>query len=1107
MDNLVHLHVHTEHSFLDGLSKVDELVKRVVELGQESVAITDHGECSGHFSLQKEADKAGIKPIFGMEGYFCDDRFEKKGKKGEFYDHMTVIALNDTGLRNLWSLSSRAWIDGSYYGDPRFDWELLEKYSEGLAITGGCMGGCIGKFLNEGNRQYSFEKAYDRISRFQSIFKDNFFLELHSYLSEDSMKWNSQVVQAATELSVPLLTVSDSHYTYPEDWFTHELMTAIQMGKTINDEDRFSYGPNQLCIFSENEMKDRLSYLPENVVSEAVKNTKMLADKCDASVKEDSKKPVFFATPAQDVRKLQEVVEEGFQRKVLTKIDPERVEEYRNRLDYEMNLIIDKGFPGYFHLVRDIIVWSKEQGYLVGPNRGSVGGSLLAYCMDITEVEPLRHGLLFERFLDPERATMPDIDIDFPRYERQLVREHLERKYGRENIATIGTLNALGPKQTLRDLCRGFDVPKGDTDKICNIVEGNWNITFKGIGGYTWDKVYNYYQKELDPWIAKYPKLFETIPKVMLHLRHAGAHAAGIVISKEPLVGDLPLRYKSGDIRTQFAKFDVEALGFVKIDLLGLRTLSTLMAAFNLVKENHGDTVAHYYDWQYEWEKYYEDSEVWDYICTGQSTGIFQIETANLKTLIKRFQPKSIDDLSTMIAVCRPGITRTIDKETGLNLLELYLQKKSGHRPVTYKHEKLKKVLGSTYGNFVYQEQIMEICVELAGYSLSETDRVRRFLGKQQLDKMQGERKIFVSRCIDQGVDEKLANSVFDEMTSFAIYGFNKSHAHGYSLVTYWCAWMKKYYPREYMTALFQTNPSSSAIYIRESRRMNISVLGPDINESKSTFTLTKSGAIRYGLSSIKYVASGSSLIQKAGPFSSIEDFVARVPKKQINKRAITALIKCGVFDSLVTPVDGRTYGEQAFYEYWKARNDWKELDKSCKESCEYCSGHLGAFECLVDREQINDRIKSEREFLGTSVSVDPLGEYLDLINSEVNFPGEKKLFMGEVSTLGGLITRVSELTTKKGKNPGAKMCQLWIELPDPIFDEDMDFSDEEMDDDEGGSEEMAVQLVCFPDTFMKYHDKIKIGSPVIATVEKLQDGLQLKNLYRLDLLKEEVMG
>ena len=1096
-DNLVHLHVHTEHSFLDGLSTVEQLVSRVVELGQTAVAITDHGEVSGHYRFQNECDKQGIKPIFGMEGYFCDDRFDKSGKKGENYDHMTVIALNQKGLENLWALSSRAYIEGSYYGNPRFDWELLNEYKEGLMITGGCMGGCVGKFLHGTTRNY--EKAVERISRLQAMFGDDFYLELHTYLSDESILWNKKVAEIANDFSVPLLAVSDAHYSKPDDWYAHELMTAVQMGKHMDDPERFSYGPNQLCIFSEAETRERLNYLPASVVDQAIKNTTVIGEKANARMPEAKTMPVFLATPEQDERKLEKNVEEGFQRKVLPYIKEEELPVYRERLRYETELINKKGYAGYFLMVQDIIVWSKNEGHLVGPSRGSVGGSLLAFCLDITEVEPIKADLLFERFLDPERDSMPDIDIDFPRVERHLVREYLEDKYGKFNISSVGTLNTLGVKQTLRDLCRGLNISKAESDQICNVVEDQWNREFMGQGN-EWDKIEKYYIKEFAPWKKKYPKLFEMMPEFLDHIRHASAHAAGVVVSKESLIGRLPLRFKNDDIRTQFDKWDVEELGFVKIDVLGLRTLSTLMAAFNLIKENHGeDVLPHFYEWQYSWDKFYDDPAVWESICAGHNMGIFQLETNNLQGLVKRFNPKDIEDLTTMIAVCRPGITRTTDPETGLNLLELYLQKKDGKRKVTYKHPNIEKVLGSTFGNFIYQEQIMQMCVELAGYSLGETDRVRRIMGKQQLDKMKKEKVNFVAGCLKQGVSEDIASSVFNEMIAFGTYGYNKSHSWGYALISYWCAYLKHYYPKEYMAALFRTNPEMTVMYTRECRRMGIPVLGPDIYESGARFTLTKSGSIRYGLASVKYVSGGATDLAKIGPFTNMEDFVAKVPSKKINKRAAISMIKCGVFDSMCGD------SKSALYQYFKARKDFKNIDGQCQDTCEFCHGSIPAFDCYADlQEKIQDRVLHERELLGSLITADPLGAYRDIIQEETNYPGESKMFKGEKAMLGGTITRVKHLVTKSGKNPGSAMCQFWVELP--IDEQILDY--DELDELEGeveikSSNDDSVQIVSFPDSFSKLGEKIEVGSPVLVQVEKMDGGLSLRNIYRLDLLKE----
>ena len=1095
MEKLVHLHTHSEHSFLDGLQTIDQLVHRVVSLDQEAVAITDHGECSGHLRLQHAADKAGIKPIFGMEGYFTEDRSDKNGKKGENYDHMTIVALNSKGLENLWALSSLAYIEGSYYGNPRFDWELLERYNEGLIVTGGCMGGCIGKHLKtDGN----YDKAIERISKYQAIFGDRFHLELHTYLDPESNEWNARVAEAAFDYSVPLISVSDSHYAEPDHWFAHELMTAVQMGKTIDDPSRFSYGPNQLCIFSEDETRSRLSYLPESIVNQAINRTNEIAQMCDARVPGARKMPVFFSTPEMDERKIIEYANAGYNKKIVGHVDPDLLEKYRTRLDYELEVVITRGFPGYFLTVQDIIDWSKNEGFLVGPSRGSVGGSLLAYCLDITTVDPIPANLIFERFLNPERVSMPDIDIDMPKNERHLVREHLEDKYGKYNIASIGTLNTLGARQAIRDMCRGMGIDKDDAAKMSDIIDDDWNIKNRGAD---WATVHKQYRREYAPWVEKYPKLFAALPEVVNHIRHASAHAAGIVVSKETLIGAMPLRYSqvNDDIRTQFDMGDIDELGFVKIDLLGLRTLSTLMETLRIIKDNNDGVLPfhHFYDWNQNWSTYYEDADVWDSIGTGNNIGLFQIETSSLRNLVKRFLPRNIEDLCTMIAIYRPGITRSVDAETGLNLLEMYMQKREGKRKVVYKHPKLEKILGVSYGSFVYQEQIMETCVELAGYSIVETDRVRKAVSKSNYEDMRDECEIFVQKCVEQGVDERIAFSIFDDMRAFGMYGFNKSHGYGYSMLAYWTAWIKHHYPHEYMTALFRTNPKDNVVYTREARRMGIEVLGPDINESGGNFTLTKSGSIRYGLNSVKYIAGSADDLQKLGPFVSMDDFVARVPSRKVNKRAVMAMIKCGLFDSICG--DARN----ALQQYLKARKEYKNLDTNCNPDCKFCAGHLVGFDCLADlQEEVMARGQHEHELLGTMVSIDPLADYLTLIEEEHNFPGEKKMFQGEKAMVGGMISQVKELVTKKGKNPGAEMCQLWIELPIDSFDDEIVIDDEDI---ENTSRDESVQVVAFPDAYKRLKESIKIGTPVLVEVEKLRDGLSLKNIFRLDLLREAV--
>ena len=558
------------------------------------------------------------------------------------------------------------------------------------------------------------------------------------------------------------------------------------------------------------------------------------------------------------------------------------------------------------------------------------------------------------------------------------------------------------------------------------------------------------------------------------------------------------------DIRTQFDMDDIDELGFVKIDLLGLRTLSTLMESLRLIKRNNNGELPfkHFYEWNFEWEKYYEDPAVWDSICTGNNIGCFQIETNDFRSLSKRFLPRSIEDLCAMIAIFRPGITRSVDSETGLNLLEMYLQKREGKRPVTYKHPNLEKILGVSYGSFVYQEQIMEACVALAGYTIPETDRVRKAVAKSHYEDMVEECDVFVRKCEEQGVDRETALSIFDDMRAFGMYGFNKSHGYGYSMLAYWTAWVKYYYPREFMTALFITNPDGNVTYTRESRRMGIEVMGPDINESGGNFTLTTNGNIRYGLNSVKNISKSADYIQKMGPFASVQDFAERIPAKIVNKKAILSLIKCGVFDSIAG--DTKTALRQFVENRKEFKKELKHPDDLCPSECEHCAGSLTMFDCYaINVEKIEDRGMHERELLGAMVTVDPLAGYIGLIEEEQNFPGEHKMYRGEKAMIGGIISKIETMVTKRGKNVGSKMCQVWIELPIKNFEDDQD--DEVMDEMEDASlSDESVKLVVFPQVYAKIQSELEVGSPVLVKIEKLYDGLSLKNVYRLDKLSQQ---
>lgn len=1105
-ETVVHLHNHTEYSLLDGWSSLVGLGDRLVELEQDSCSITDHGEVGGHLRFQKEMQSRGIRPILGMEGYFAPDPSVKEGKKGELYDHQTVLAKTTEGLHNLWALSSMAWINGSYYGNPRYGWDLLDKHKEGLYVTGGCIGGCVGKYLNKTDAQYSREKAVERLGRFLDLFGDNFFLELHTYQDDDVIQWNKEIVSLANEFSIPLLAVSDSHYLRPEDSFAHEVMIAIGTGTNVNDPKRLHFGYDQLAVYSEQTMRERLSYLPDGVVSEAIRNTRTLADSCTAEIRDVEEKPLFYNSREEDVFKLRELADKGFKRKVVDRKSQGQLGEYSERLERELKLVIDKGFPGYFLIVHDVIEHCKNQGMLIGPGRGSAGGSLLSYLLNITELDPIKNGLYFERFLDEGRDTLPDIDIDFPKEKRHHVRTYLEQKYGKHNIATIGTTSQMAIKQTLRDLCRGLDIPLTDSNKISKVLDDDWYGT-KRARATTEESLVELKSPKFDPWKKKYPALFELIPGFISHIRHSGAHAAGIIISRESLIGRLPLKYKSegekaGDIRTQFDGKDIDELGFLKLDALGLRTLSTLEVAFELIKKNHPDDGLHWFDeWQYYPEKYERDHKTWKMLEEGHTLGVFQIETTGLTHLTRRFKPKSLEHLSDLISVFRPGIARSIDHATGLSLLEIYMQRREGKRKVVYKHPLLETVLDQTYGCFVYQEDIMKACVELAGYTLQEADAVRKILGKILANQMKQQRGKFVQGCWEHSqIDSVLANDIFDDMEAFGSYAYNRSHGNGYGTTALWTAYLKANYPGEFMAALFRTNPGQATSYTRESRRLGIPILGPDINESDLKFSFTKSGSIRYGFESIKWVGTGSQEILSHRPIESVQDFVERVPKKGLNKRAIISLIRVGAFDSLVQE-DEPT--QKAMDLYWESRGDWNIEDKAHQKKCDHCNGSLNAYVC-ANRNQwtLDNRGSNERELLGTSVTVDPLKPFLEFIKREENFPGEDAMFRGEVARIGGLITRVRRIQTKNGKNAGQDMCQLWVERPSDL-EAQVEVIVGELDEDEENDSrpDLALQLVAFPGTYAKYKNDLEVGAPVLVDISKLEDGMNLENLYRLDKL------
>lgn len=1094
-----HLHVHTEHSFLDGVPTLSDLCDRVLEIGQNSIAITDHGECSGHLQFQEVAKNRGVKPIFGMEGYFVDDvNVTREAAVKYDYEHITLLAQNEVGLRNLWTLSSRAFIEGFYY-KPLIDWNLLSQHSEGIIATGGCMNGCVSAFLAKGEKKddkFNPTKAEERLSRFYEILGDNFYFELHTFPNDRQRDLNQRLMAYSSSFGIPLVAVSDSHYLRPEDWKDHEMLIAAQMGKKMDDPDRYTYGEGALAVIDEAEVRTRLiNHLPEDIVEKAINNTQKIADSCDVEIKRERSFPVFFKEAHDDVSYLKTRAEEKFDERIgPLALDSEAKQQYRDRLHSELELIIEKGYAGYFLIVADLINWAKDNGILIGPGRGSAGGSLLSYVLGITEIDPISANLMFERFLEPGRNSLPDIDIDVPQIERSEVREYLTTKY---DVATIGTLNTLAPRILLRDFARLLEISIPEVNAMSGVIAGTKDLT---VLDKTWLQVKDEMIDQLHPYIVKYPQLFKLMDAFASHYRHAGAHAAGLVVSREPLMGNLPLRKKDEDIRTQMPMEDVEELGYVKIDLLGLRTLSTLMRAYAIAKEKNPDgdckgnpwgdkATDWFYSWQYDWANYYDDQDVFEALWNGRAKGIFQIEGSDaMAKLVRDYKPQSIEDMCTVVSLFRPGITRAIDPETGLNMMEIFVRKRQGKMPVKYKHELLEPILKDTYGAFLYQEQVMKTVAVLANYTPEEQDKIRKIMGKTKPEEMKKQKEIFLKRS-KIGPDE--SEVIWNEMEKFGIYAFNRAHGWAYGMIAYWTAFMKHHYPAEYMTALFQTNEGDSKDYVRESRRLEIPILGPDINESQSDFALID-GHIRYGLHAVKYVSAAAEIIQSLRPFTSMMDFMKKINTTRVNKRVIESLALVGALESIVVESDREhlpadwSNTKVALYLAFRHK---KKLGKkaSAMDELQLFDKFREEFDEYVAELDVDNRERYEVELLGEQVTTEPFSRWLELIQRVQTYPGFEEMFSSESALIGGVITEIKHMKTKKGQNPGQPMCQFWLEYP--VIEEGK------------VADIQTQQIVSFPGTFAEFKKKIEINAPVVARVSKLRGdgGLALDKLYRMD--------
>ena len=1007
--SFAHLHVHTEYSLLDGSNKIKEYVSRVKELGMNSAAITDHGVMYGVIDFYREARKQGIKPILGCEVYVApNSRFDRETAGGESrYHHLVLLAENNTGYANLMKIVSRGFTEGYYY-KPRVDKDLLRQYHEGIIALSACLAGEVQRYLSRGLTEEAKKVALE----YQDIFgKGNFFLEMQDHGIPEQQLVNQRQIQLSKETGIELVVTNDIHYTYAEDAKPHDILLCIQTGKKLDDENRMRYEGGQYYVKSPQEMEALFPY-----AKQALENTQKIANRCEVEIEFGVTKLPKYDVPdgMTSWEYLNKLCWEGLEKHYGA---PSR--ELKERLRYELDTIRSMGYVDYFLIVWDFIKYAKDHGIAVGPGRGSAAGSIVSYCLEITNIDPIRYQLLFERFLNPERVTMPDIDVDFCFERRQEVIDYVVRKYGKDRVVQIVTFGTLAARGVIRDVGRVMDLPYAFVDSIAKMIPQELNITI--------DKAL-----QMNPELRK---TYENDPQVKLLIdmckrleglpRHSSMHAAGVVIGQREIDDFVPLsRASDGSITTQFTMTTLEELGLLKMDFLGLRTLTVIQNAVQLAKSKNPELDMDQID--------YNDKQVLSYIGTGKTDGIFQLESGGMKGFMKELKPNSLEDIIAGISLYRPG---------PMDFIPQYIRGKNDAGSITYDCPQLEPILAPTYGCIVYQEQVMQIVRDLAGYTLGRSDLLRRAMSKKKGDVMQKERQIFVygdeengvPGCIKNGIDEKTANKIYDEMIDFAKYAFNKSHAAAYAVVSYQTAYLKYYYPVEYMAALMTSvieNPSKVAEYIYACRQMNIQILSPDINRGIGNFSVDGNN-IRYGLAAIKSIGRPviAAIIEdrdEFGPFKNLEDFISRMSFKDgLNKRAIEHLIKSGALDCL-----GGT--RKQFMSIYVQIVDHVNQEKKYA-----MTGQMTLFDMVGEEEKEQFEIKLpdvgeyskenllafEKEVLGVYLSGHPLQEYEDKWRKSISATtldfqpdeetGRAKVHDGTREIVGGMITAKTIKHTK----------------------------------------------------------------------------------------------
>ena len=1007
-----HLHVHTEYSLLDGSNKIKEYVARVKELGMDSAAITDHGVMYGCIDFYRAAKEAGINPILGCEVYVAPgSRFDKEMQHGEDrYYHLVLLAENNQGYSNLMKIVSAGFVEGYYY-KPRVDLEVLEKYHEGIIALSACLAGEIPRFLTRG----LYEEGKKAALRYQEIFgKNNFFLELQNHGIPEQEMVNQQLVRMSSETGIELVCTNDVHYTYAEDAGSHDILLCIQTGKKVQDEDRMRYEGGQYYVKSEAEMAALFPYAPQ-----ALENTKKIGDRCHVEIEFGVTKLPKYDVPDgyTSWEYLNKLCWEGLEEKYHPV-----TEELKERLTYELNTIKTMGYVDYFLIVWDFIKYARDNDIMVGPGRGSAAGSIVSYSLGITQLDPIRYQLLFERFLNPERVSMPDIDIDFCFERRQEVIDYVVRKYGKDRVVQIVTFGTMAARGVIRDVGRVLDFPYAQVDTIAKMIPNELNITIDKALKMNPELRNQYEGDEQIHYLIDMSKRLEGLP------RHTSMHAAGVVISQKAVDEYVPLsRASDGSITTQFTMTTLEELGLLKMDFLGLRTLTVIQNAVKLAQKSEGIEL--------DLSKIdYNDQAVLGMIGSGNCEGVFQLESTGMKNFMKELKPKSLEDIIAGISLYRPG---------PMDFIPQYIKGKNAPDQITYDCPQLEPILEPTYGCIVYQEQVMQIVRDLAGYTLGRSDLVRRAMAKKKAAVMAKERENFVygnkeegvPGCIANGISEQVANKIYDEMTDFAKYAFNKSHAAAYAVVSYQTAWLKYYYPVEFMAALMTScidNPSKVSEYILNCRQMGIQILPPDINRSTGSFSV-EDGSIRYGMAAVKGIGKPvmEAIVEereRGGAFSSLKDFCQRLSGKEVNKRTIENFIKAGAFDSL-----GGTR-KQFMMIYVQVMDTVNQEKKSSM------TGQMSLFDIMGEEDKKSFEIRMpdvgeyekenklafEKEVLGVYISGHPLEEYADVWKKNItattsDFQPMEESEMPKVKdeskvVIGGMITEKTIKYTKNNK-------------------------------------------------------------------------------------------